>query len=123
MYLRGFGDYERYCLKLTESSTSGMGHLALRASNVHLSSFYSQPLAEDRAGADFDVEGLISVEWLAHNTPIDRATIYLCGPKPFLRTLIGGLMREGVSADRLRYEFFGPTEDLLEPEVDISAAV
>src|SRR5579862_9276520 len=33
VYLRGFGDYERYCLKLTESSTSGMGHLALRASS------------------------------------------------------------------------------------------
>jgi catechol 2,3 dioxygenase len=33
VYLRGFGDYERYCLKLTESATSGMGHLALRASS------------------------------------------------------------------------------------------
>src|SRR5580704_10593884 len=32
VYLRGFGDYERYCLKLTESETSGLGHLALRAS-------------------------------------------------------------------------------------------
>lgn len=30
VYLRGFGDYERYCLKLTESPTSGLGHLALR---------------------------------------------------------------------------------------------
>jgi catechol 2,3-dioxygenase len=33
VYLRGFGDYERYCLKLTESATSGLGHLALRASS------------------------------------------------------------------------------------------
>ena len=32
-YFRGFGDYERYCLKLTESETSGLGHLALRASS------------------------------------------------------------------------------------------
>jgi catechol 2,3-dioxygenase len=32
VFLRGFGDYERYCLKLTESSVSGLGHLALRAS-------------------------------------------------------------------------------------------
>jgi len=32
-YLRGFGDYERYCLKLTESETSGLGHIALRASS------------------------------------------------------------------------------------------
>jgi catechol 2,3-dioxygenase len=30
VYLRGFGDYERYCLKLTEHRHSGLGHLALR---------------------------------------------------------------------------------------------
>jgi catechol 2,3-dioxygenase len=33
-YLRGFGDYERYCLKLTSSGTSGLGHLAFRASSA-----------------------------------------------------------------------------------------
>ncbi len=33
VYLRGFGDYERYSLKLTESPTSGLGHVALRASS------------------------------------------------------------------------------------------
>jgi catechol 2,3-dioxygenase len=30
-YLRGWGDYQRYSLKLTESDTSGMGLLGLRA--------------------------------------------------------------------------------------------
>jgi catechol 2,3-dioxygenase len=30
VYLRGFGDYERYCLKLTEAPKPGLGHLALR---------------------------------------------------------------------------------------------
>jgi catechol 2,3-dioxygenase len=34
VFLRGFGDYERYCLKLTESDSSGLGHLALRASSA-----------------------------------------------------------------------------------------
>ncbi len=33
VYLRGFGDYERYSLKLTEAPTSGLGHVALRASS------------------------------------------------------------------------------------------
>jgi catechol 2,3-dioxygenase len=32
-YLRGWGDYQRYCLKLTESDTSGMAWLGLRASS------------------------------------------------------------------------------------------
>ncbi len=31
VYLRGWGDYQRYSLKLTESGTSGMGVLGLRA--------------------------------------------------------------------------------------------
>jgi catechol 2,3-dioxygenase len=34
VFLRGFGDYERYCLKLTASPRSGLGHLALRASSA-----------------------------------------------------------------------------------------
>jgi catechol 2,3-dioxygenase len=31
VFLRGFGDYQRYSLKLTEAETSGLGHTALRA--------------------------------------------------------------------------------------------
>jgi catechol 2,3-dioxygenase len=31
VFLRGWGDYQRYCLKLTESERAGLGHMALRA--------------------------------------------------------------------------------------------
>jgi catechol 2,3-dioxygenase len=31
VFLRGFGDYQRYSLKLTESEQAGLGHMALRA--------------------------------------------------------------------------------------------
>jgi catechol 2,3-dioxygenase len=30
VFLRGWGDYQRSCLKLTEAETSGLGHMALR---------------------------------------------------------------------------------------------
>jgi catechol 2,3-dioxygenase len=30
-YLRGYGDYEPYCLKLTASPSPGLGHMAVRA--------------------------------------------------------------------------------------------
>ncbi|HEY5187830.1 MAG TPA: catechol 2,3-dioxygenase [Solirubrobacteraceae bacterium] len=33
VYLRGWGDYQRYSLKLTESALPGLGHMALRASS------------------------------------------------------------------------------------------
>jgi catechol 2,3-dioxygenase len=35
VFLRAFGDYERYCLKLTEAPRAGLGHVALRASSGH----------------------------------------------------------------------------------------
>ena len=33
VYLRGWGDYGRYSLKLTEAAETGLGHLAIRAWN------------------------------------------------------------------------------------------
>ena len=30
-YLRGYGDYEPYCLKLTAAAAAGLGHMAVRA--------------------------------------------------------------------------------------------
>jgi catechol 2,3-dioxygenase len=40
VYLRGWGDYQRYSLKLTESELPGLGHIAIRA--------WSQPALERR---------------------------------------------------------------------------
>jgi nitric oxide dioxygenase len=96
--------------------------LAARTPGVQTTTFYAEPLPGDRAGAVFDVRGLISARWLAQHTPLDRATYYLCGPKPFLRSLVGGLLAEGVPAARVRYEFFGPTDEILTPETSSLAA-
>jgi catechol 2,3-dioxygenase len=48
-YLRGWGDYQRWSLKLTESDTAGMGYLGLRAAS---------PEALDRLVARVDEAGL-----------------------------------------------------------------
>jgi catechol 2,3-dioxygenase len=55
-YLRGWGDYQRYSLKLTESDTSGMALLGLRASS---------PEALDRRVAAVRAAGLGGA-WLDH---------------------------------------------------------
>jgi catechol 2,3-dioxygenase len=34
VYLRGYGDYQRYSLKLTEAPEPGLGHMAIRARNA-----------------------------------------------------------------------------------------
>jgi catechol 2,3-dioxygenase len=48
VFLRGWGEYQRYGLKLTESPTSGLGHVALRASD---------PEALERTVARIEVAG------------------------------------------------------------------
>jgi nitric oxide dioxygenase len=96
--------------------------LAGQMPGLRLATFYADPLPGDRAGIDYDTKGLISADWLAAYTPAGETTYYLCGPKPFLRDLTSGLLRQGVSAERIRYEFFGPADELLASEaVELAA--
>ena len=84
--------------------------LADGKSNIDVKVFYADP---DSIDATYDEKGLISAEWLGRNTPSDRATYYLCGPKPFLKAIARGLKDAGVAPERIRYEFFGPADDIL----------
>ena len=54
VYLRGWGDYQRYSLKLTESDLPGLGHMAIRAWS---------PAALDRRVAAID-EGGLGIGWI-----------------------------------------------------------
>ena len=49
VYLRGWGDYQRYSLKLTESELPGIGHMAIRAQS---------PAALERRAAAIERTGL-----------------------------------------------------------------
>ncbi|KMO33785.1 dihydropteridine reductase [Methylobacterium tarhaniae] len=88
--------------------------LAAGSDAIRLHTVYEAPLAGDRPGADYDAAGRITPDWLAAHTPAAEATYYLCGPKPFLASLVHGLARLGVPAERIRYEFFGPADELEE---------
>ena len=57
--------------------------------------------------------GRITLDWLQGNTPLAEADVYLCGPRPFLRHFVGSLRDAGIPADRIHYEFFGPTDEQL----------
>lgn len=87
--------------------------LSARHANMHVRTFYSSPGDEDAPGKTHDEDGMITTEWLRRNTPLLEADIYLCGPKPFLRSFVSGLSLAGVPADRIHYEFFGPADELL----------
>jgi nitric oxide dioxygenase len=85
--------------------------LAQEHGRISVATFYSAPAANDKAGDTHDHDGFITAEWLSHNTPLHEADIYVCGPKPFLRHIIGGLTRAGVAKDRIHFEFFGPADE------------
>ncbi|WP_411352966.1 NO-inducible flavohemoprotein (plasmid) [Leisingera aquaemixtae] len=74
--------------------------------------FFEDPSSEDRAEANFDVEGRITPEWLARNTNTDQADYYICGPKGFMVMAVNGLRAAGVDENRIFYEFFGPAQEL-----------
>lgn len=81
---------------------------------IRLHTVYEAPESADRLGTAYDRVGRITPEWLVAHTPAAEATYYLCGPKSFLASLVHGLARLGVPAERIRYEFFGPADELEE---------
>lgn len=87
--------------------------LASQARNITVRTFYNVPDPGDLLGRHYDERGLVTTDWLARNTPIQEAAYYLCGPRPFLRAMVGGLARTGVPLGQIRYEFFGPADELL----------
>ena len=43
----------------------------------------------------------------------EGATAYLCGPVPFMAVVKASLIERGVPAERIRYEVFGPAQELV----------
>jgi nitric oxide dioxygenase len=87
--------------------------LAKDHGGVSVTTFYSDPLAGDRAGESHDIDGFVTIDWLKANTPFAAADFYLCGPMPFLKAFVNGLAGAGVPADRIHYEVFGPTAEAI----------
>jgi nitric oxide dioxygenase len=56
--------------------------------------------------------GFVTTDLLRDWTPFSEAEFFFCGPKPFMRNVHTSLQELGVAEHRIRYEFFGPKEDL-----------
>ncbi|MEG3177728.1 NO-inducible flavohemoprotein [Sphingomonas sp. RB3P16] len=98
---------------VTHAMDAHVKSLAARHANIKVATFYSDAQETDVRGQTHDEDGFVSVDWLRANTPLMEAEIYLCGPKPFLRTFVSGLTQEGVAGEHIHYEFFGPADELL----------
>lgn len=89
--------------------------------NVRTHFRYDAPHADDVAKRHCDSTGLIDIELLRQLLPSHDADFYFCGPKPFMTGLYHGLKRWGVDESRLRFEFFGPKEELAAAEPEMTA--
>jgi nitric oxide dioxygenase len=83
--------------------------LAQQHGNVEVLYVYDQPRPQDQPHA----VGLLTEELLARQLPADRdVDVYFLGPKPFMQAVYRSGLALGVARERLRYEFFGPLEEL-----------
>ena len=106
-YIHGTHDRETHAMR------DHVRALAAQGKAVRVTDFHQTPLADEVAGRDYDIAGIITDEWLVSNTPVADADYYICGPRPFLRHAVSALSLAGVPADRIHYEFFGPADELL----------
>lgn len=82
--------------------------IAAKHRNVHVVTCYSEPVESDRQGVDYDVQGWVTPDLLKSTLPSNNFEFYLCGPGPFMSTLVEGLEDWGVSPNQIHFEAFGP---------------
>ena len=82
--------------------------LAAQHPNFHLNFCFSDPLATDTAGVNFQHRGRIDVALLRRLLPLKPYHLYICGPTPMLESLVPALQDWGVPDARIHFEAFGP---------------
>lgn len=89
--------------------------LAATGPNVKTRVIFDAPLPGDVEQGKCDAAGFVTTELLREWTPYAEAEFYFCGPPPFMRHIRACLHELGVDEQRVRYEFFGPRQELQTP--------
>jgi nitric oxide dioxygenase len=81
---------------------------------------FDAPLADDIENGVCDSVGVVTTQFLEEVTPYQDATYFFCGPRIFMQNVYRGLKALGVPDERIRFEFFGPRQDIttLESEAE-----
>jgi len=95
--------------------------IASTHANVHAHFRYDAPLDDDLQRGRCDSTGLVDVDFLRELLPTRDADFYFCGPKPFMAGLYHGLRGWGVAEANIRFEFFGPRQDIVTAPTAASA--
>lgn len=84
--------------------------LSANSSNIQTRIVYDAPLADDVKSGKCDDAGFVTTELLRQWTPFADAEFYLCGPTPFMASVLSSLQELGVDEARVRHECFGPKQ-------------
>ncbi len=74
--------------------------------NLHIVVVFSDPLATDAVGRDYDERGRVDPALLKRLLPSSNFDFYTCGPGPMMQGLRDGLKEWGVPATRVHDEAF-----------------
>jgi len=86
--------------------------IALQYPNVRPFIVYNDAAPGDHPHA----HGFVTQELLASRLPADRnVDLYFLGPKPFMQSVFQSALRLGIPKQQIKFEFFGPLEDLNPP--------
>jgi nitric oxide dioxygenase len=83
-----------------------------KINSLEFSYVYSEPAEEDLQEEFFSKQGHIDAEWLKDNITASDADFYVCGPVPFLQTIIASLKKLGIDDEHIHFEFFGPAQEI-----------
>lgn len=86
--------------------------LGTNRANVKTHVMFDEPTEDDVAHGRCDSVGTFDAGFLRDWAPCDDALFYFCGPKPFMQSVYTSLKGLGVSDDRIRFEFFGPKQEI-----------
>ena len=82
--------------------------LAKQHKNIQLVTVYSAPSSEDVMGRDYELRGRLSLEVVKKFLRDGDYDYYICGPGPFMESMVAGLESWEVPADKIHFEAFGP---------------
>ncbi len=85
--------------------------LALQKANpkMRLHVCYSRPDETDEPGKAFNHESRVTIDLMKEILPSSNFEYYLCGPGPFMDSLVNGLYDWGVPKKDVYFEAFGPS--------------
>ncbi len=91
--------------------------------SIQLTVCYDESTPDDIPGVDFDYAERVSVDLLKRTLPHKHYQFYICGPRPMMDALTGGLAEWGVGPDAIFTESFGPAtaSSLLSQQTSASA--